>query len=76
MSKLIKRFYTRELPPRINRLIKWLLDVGHFPDHDRFSDIDGSTEYLTVQLSYRKVMLVIDKTSCGDITFQLEVERE
>ncbi len=73
---LVKRFYTRKLPSRVIRLIEWLLDVSHFHDRDIFNDIDGSTKYMTFQLSFSRVMIVIDKTACGDITFQLEVENE
>jgi hypothetical protein len=73
---IIKRYYKYGLPPRIIRLMEWLIIVSNTQSHSHFDDVDGSTEYTVFLLSFKKVTVVIDKTNDGYITFQMEVEHE
>lgn len=73
---LVKRYYKNKLPPKIKELVRWLIVRSHYWDSDSFDDVDGRTEYMTFQLTFRKAMIVIDKTNAGYITFQLEACRE
>ena len=73
---LVKRYYKDRLPPKIKKLVRWLIVRSLYWDSDSFDDIEGRTEYMTFQLSFSKAMIVIDKTTKGYITFQLELEHE
>lgn len=76
MTMVIQRRYKRKLPPKIIKLIEWLIIKSNTQSHSSFDDVDGKTEYIVFLLSFRKVTVVIDKTNAGDITFRLEVEHE
>lgn len=73
---LVKRYYKDRLPPKIIKLVEWLITSSYFRNHDSFDDVNGKTEYMTFQLSFSKAMIIIDRTNRGYITFQLEVCRE
>lgn len=71
---LVKRYYKDRLPPKVIKLIEWLILNSNTQSHSSFDDIDGKTEYIVFLLTFRKVIVVIDKTNNGDITFRMENE--
>jgi len=73
---LVKRYYKNKLPPKVIKLVEWLITSSHFCNHDSFDDINGRTEFISLQLSFSIIMIIIDKTNDGNIVFQLEVEHE
>lgn len=73
---VIQRRYKKKLPPKIIKLIEWLITASHFRDYDSFDDMDGRAEYMTFQLSFSKTMIIIDKDNHDNIIFRLEVEHE
>lgn len=73
---LVKRYYKDKLPPKVIKLIEWLILVSNTQSHSHFDDVDGTTEYIVFQLTFRKVIVIIDRTNAGYITFQLEASNE
>ena len=73
---LVKRYYKDKLPSKIISLVEWLIIKSNSQSHSSFDDVDGKTEYIVFLLTFRKVIVVIDKTNAGYITFQLEASNE
>lgn len=73
---IVKRYYKDRLPPKVIKLVEWLITSSYFRDYDSFDDVDGRAEYIVFLLTFRKVIVIIDKTNDGNIVFQLEVEHE
>ena len=73
---IVKRYYKDKLPPKIISLVEWLIIKSNSQSHSRFDDVDGITEYIVFQLTFRKVIVVIDRTNAGYITFRLEASNE
>ena len=73
---IVKRYYKDKLPPKIISLVEWLILKSNSQSHSSFDDVDGKTEYIVFLLTFCKVIVVIDKTNAGYITFRLEVCRE
>lgn len=73
---IVKRYYKDKLPPKIISLVEWLILKSNTKSHSSFDDVDGKTEYIVFLLTFRKVIVIIDKTNAGYITFQLEASNE
>ena len=73
---IVKRYYKDKLPPKIISLVEWLIIKSNSQSHSSFDDVDGKTEYIVFLLTFRKVIVVIDKTNAGNITFRLEASND
>lgn len=73
---IVKRYYKDKLPAKVTNLVEWLILKSNTQSHSSFDDVDGKTECIIFLLTFRKVIVVIDKTSVGYITFRLEASNE